>query len=100
MSEVYIIGIGMTKFAKHLDRSIKSLSREAVTAALQDCGVSKESLEAAWFSNSGWGYYTGQHSIRGQVALRACGIEQIPITNWDFVPSEKEALLPNRGRQR
>jgi acetyl-CoA acetyltransferase len=81
MSEVYILGIGMTKFAKHLDRSIKSLSREAVTAALQDCGVSKESVEAAWFSNSGWGYYTGQHSIRGQVALRACGIEKIPITN-------------------
>ncbi len=81
MSDVYILGVGMTKFAKHLDRNIKSLSREAVTAALQDCGVSKESVEAAWFSNSGWGYYTGQHSIRGQVALRACGIEQIPITN-------------------
>jgi acetyl-CoA acetyltransferase len=39
MSEVYILGIGMTKFAKHLDRSIKSLSREAVTAALQGFAV-------------------------------------------------------------
>ncbi len=81
MSEVYVIGVGMTKFTKHLDRSIKSLTREAVGAALKDGGISKEFLEAAWFSNSGWGYYTGQHSIRGQVALRPCGIEQIPITN-------------------
>ena len=48
MSEVYIIGIGMTKFARHLDRSIKSLSQEAVTAALQDSGVSNEALEAAF----------------------------------------------------
>ncbi|MBW2412789.1 MAG: thiolase family protein, partial [Deltaproteobacteria bacterium] len=81
MSEAFIIGVGMTKFSKHLDRNIKSLTREAIGAALEDSSVSKESLEAAWFSNSGWGYYTGQHSIRGQVALRPCGIEQIPITN-------------------
>jgi len=32
MSEVYIIGIGMTKFAKHLDRNIKSLTREVLDA--------------------------------------------------------------------
>lgn len=81
MREVYIIGIGMTKFAKHLDRSIESLTREAWQAALEDAGIQQESIEAAWFSNAGWGYYSGQHSIRGQVALRASGIEQIPITN-------------------
>ena len=52
MSEVYILGVGMTKFAKHLDRSIKSLTGEAVNSALADCDVSKESLEGAWFSNS------------------------------------------------
>jgi acetyl-CoA acetyltransferase len=81
VEDVHIIGVGMTKFAKHLDRGLKSLVREALSEALKDAGLSMESLEAAWFSNTTWGYFSGQHSIRGQVALRAAGLEYIPIHN-------------------
>lgn len=81
MSDVFIIGAGMTKFAKHLDRTIKSLTQESVQSALKDADITKEMIEGVWFSNSSWGYFTGQHSIRGQVALREMGIENIPITN-------------------
>ena len=38
-------------------------------------------MEAAWFSNSGWGYHSFQHAVRGQVALSANGLEGIPIVN-------------------
>ncbi len=82
MSEnVYIIGIGMLKFAKYLDRNIKSLAGEALENAQKDCGIGVDKIEAAWFSNSLWGLFSGQHCIRGQVALSANGLDKIPVIN-------------------
>jgi acetyl-CoA acyltransferase len=81
MSDVYIIGVGMTRFAKHPDKSIKQLTMEAVGQLLKDAPVEKDRIEAAWFSNSGWGMSQGQHCIRGQVALLPLGIKGIPIMN-------------------
>jgi acetyl-CoA acetyltransferase len=81
MRDVYVIGVGMTRFAKFLDRSVKDLTREATENVLADANISMEDPQAAWFSNSNWGNYSGQHSIRGQVALRPLGIMGLPITN-------------------
>jgi len=82
MSEnVYIIGVGMIRFAKLPGRTMKSMTGESVEDALKDCSLSKGDLEAAWFSNSGWGQSEYQHCIRGQVALSTHGIDKIPITN-------------------
>lgn len=80
-NDVYIIGSGMIKFGKYLERSMKDLTREALDLVLKDCGLTKDSIEAAWFSNSAWGQYSFQHCIRGQVALSANGLEGLPITN-------------------
>ena len=81
MRDVYVVGVGMTRFAKHPDLSVKDLAREAVEKTLVDAGLGVGALEAAWFSNSAWGYFSHQLSIRGQVALRPLGIAGIPITN-------------------
>lgn len=82
MSEnVYIIGVGMIKFGKYLEKGIKTLTGEALELVLKDCALTRREIQAAWFSNTGWGMYTFQHSIRGQVALTANGLEKIPITN-------------------
>ena len=82
MSEnIYIIGVGMIRFAKLPGRSMKSMTGESVEDALKDCGLNKGNLDAAWFSNSGWGQSEYQHCIRGQVALSTHGIDKIPITN-------------------
>ncbi len=81
MRDVYIIGAGMTRFAKHLDKTEKDLVAQAVRAGLDDAGLAAGDLQAAWFSNSMWGYFTEQHCIKGQVALRPLGIQEIPITN-------------------
>ncbi len=78
---VYILGIGMIKFGKYPEKSIKALTGEGLESVLGDCNLSREDIEAAWFSNSYWGMHSGQHSIRGQVALSANGLEGIPITN-------------------
>jgi len=78
---VYIVGSSMIKFGKYLERGIKDLTGEALKLVLDDCGLGLGDIEAAWFSNSGWGMHDFQHSIRGQVALSANGLDKIPITN-------------------
>src|SRR4030042_911243 len=79
--DVYIIGVGMTKFGKHLDKGVKALTGESLRLVLADCNLTMDDLEAAWFSNSGWGMSEFQHSIRGQVALTANGLGRISIIN-------------------
>jgi len=82
MSEdVYIIGVGMIRFNKYPEKTIKQMTAEAVEALFQDVSADKKDVQAAWFSNSGWGMSQGQHCIRGQVALAPLGIQGIPITN-------------------
>ncbi|MFC0220259.1 thiolase family protein [Pseudochelatococcus lubricantis] len=81
--DVFITGIGMTRLGKHLDRSVKSLTAEAVSAALADAGIGQVSIDAAWFCNTRQGALEGQHGVRGQAALRAYGFEGIPIFNTD-----------------
>jgi acetyl-CoA acetyltransferase len=79
--DVYILGVGMIRFKKYPEKTIKMLSAEAVQSLFEDVPVDKGDIEAAWFSNSGWGMSQMQHCIRGQVALSPLGIQGIPITN-------------------
>ncbi len=77
----YVVGVGMTRFGKHLDRGLKSIGAEAVQAALDDAGVQAADIQAAWVGNAAAGVVTGQESIRGQVMLRGMGIGRIPVVN-------------------
>jgi len=83
MDPVYIVGIGMTPLGRHIEKSVKQLTRIAIDAALADAGCAKEVIDAAWFSNTRQGLMEGQHGIRGQCALRAYGFEGLPIINTD-----------------
>ena len=78
---MYIAGVGMTPFGKHLDTSVKQLTRAAVNDALADAGCDSRQLQGAFFGNSTQGHMEGQHMIRGQLALRAMGIDRIPVIN-------------------
>ncbi|MBT3331252.1 MAG: thiolase family protein [Rhodospirillaceae bacterium] len=81
MTKVFIAGVGMTRMGKLLDRSIKSLTADAVGEALDDAGVAAAEIQSAYFSNATQGHMEGQDMIRGQIALRDMGIEQIPVVN-------------------
>ncbi|MDP6344136.1 MAG: thiolase family protein [Alphaproteobacteria bacterium] len=76
-----IAGVGMTKFGKHMDRGMKSIGAEAVQAAIEDAGLDKADIEAAYVGNAAAGLVTGQECIRGQVVLRDAGIGRIPVIN-------------------
>ncbi len=79
--DAVIAGVGMTRFAKHLDRGLKDLSAEAVTEAVADAGIGLGDLEAAFVGNCAAGLVTGQESVRGQVVLHPLDVGRIPIVN-------------------
>jgi acetyl-CoA acetyltransferase len=81
MSDVYVVGVGMTPFGKFLDRSVKDLTREAVLAALADAGIGRDRIDAAFFANAAQPVLDGQFMIGGEIALRGCGFSGIPIVN-------------------
>ena len=80
--EIYVLGVGMIRFGKYPDKSVKGLTADTMESVLRDALPDiKKDIEAVWFSNSLWGQTQGQHSIRGQVATAALGIPGIPIMN-------------------
>ena len=81
MTDAYIIGLGMIRFNKYPDRGVRDMAHEVTRLALKDAGLEKKDLQAAFFSNTFWGMFSNQHSIRGQVILRSMGIGAIPVTN-------------------
>lgn len=81
MSNVYIIGLGMIRFNKYPDRGVRDMAHEAAHLALTDAGLEKKDIHAAYFSNTFWGMFSNQHSIKGQVVFRSMGIDAIPVSN-------------------
>ena len=79
--DVFIAGISHTPLGRHVDKSVKALTKEAVTGALLDAGATREDIGAAWFSNVRQGQMEAQNSIRGQCALTAMGFGGLPIFN-------------------
>ena len=81
MGDVYVVGVSMTPFGRFFDKSVKQLTHEAVSAALNDATLDKESVGAAYFANTTQGLLEGQHLVPGEMALRDMGFEGIPMMN-------------------
>jgi acetyl-CoA acyltransferase len=80
---VEIIGVGMHRFGRFPDRSLKDLVREATARALNDAGIGIKDLQAVYSANGMAGLLQGQEQVRGQAALRDTGIERVPVVNID-----------------
>lgn len=81
MSDVYVAGVSMTHFGKHLDKSLKDLAGEALQGALADAGCEVGDIEAVFFGNCVQGHMEGQDMVRGEIALRPFGITHVPVVN-------------------
>lgn len=79
----YVIGVGMTKFGKHLDKGLKELAISAITEAMTDAGISNNDIQAAYMGTAAAGTITGQICIPGQAVLRTMGIGRIPVFNHE-----------------
>ncbi len=74
--EVMVTGVGLHPFGRFPDKDLASLAREAVVAALKDCGVRWKDIPVAYFGHV---YYHGM-SV-GETALGSLGLTGIPIIN-------------------
>ena len=81
MRDVFVAGVGMTRFAKQPDRGLKSLTSEAVSGALDEAGLQAGDVQQAYFANALAGTITAQEMVAGQVALRSAGIASVPVVN-------------------
>jgi acetyl-CoA acetyltransferase len=48
----YVAGVGMTRFGKHLDTTLKGLAGEAIREALTDAGIDSSAIEVAYMVNA------------------------------------------------
>ena len=81
MTDLFVVGVSMTPFGKFLDKSVKALTAEAVTAALKDAGCAREAIGAAFFANAAQSAMEGQYMVGGEIALRTMGFSELPIFN-------------------
>ncbi|MCF7552271.1 thiolase family protein [Pseudonocardia sp. WMMC193] len=78
---VWIVGVGMTPFGIHRDKTVNQLTQWAVGDALADAGAATEQIDAAFFGSATQGLLQGQVMIGGQIALREMGVQSIPVYN-------------------
>jgi acetyl-CoA acyltransferase len=81
MREVFIVGVGMTPFGVHAQRSTGDMAQDAVTKALADAGATAADVGATFYANTASGAIEGQFGMKGQHALRPLGIEGGPLVN-------------------
>jgi len=81
MTEVYIVGLGMTPFGKFPDLSVKDLAINASNEALDDANAGIDDVGAIYFGNTSQGALEGQFMVRGEMALRGMGLNGIPVVN-------------------
>ncbi len=81
MTEVFIAGVGMTRFGPQPGESIKSLSTLSVRQCLNDAGAEASQVGAVYFSNAAQGFIESKHGLAGQMALQGTGIEGLPVVN-------------------
>lgn len=77
MREAVIIGVGMTPFGRHLEKSHEELTQMAVRLALADAGIEGNKIDMAVYANVIQGFFAGEMSIPGEYALRPLGISGV-----------------------
>jgi acetyl-CoA acyltransferase len=79
MRTAHIVGIGMTPFGRHLDKTHTDLAQWAVRDALADAGIAPRDLHMAIYANVVQGFFAGEMSIPGEYALRPLGIQGVRV---------------------
>jgi hypothetical protein len=67
--EIYIAGVGMTPFGRHLDKAVWQLASDAVRLALADAGAEMSQIEQAYYGTGTQAALQGQFAVPGQVAF-------------------------------
>lgn len=89
-NKVAIVGMGCTNFGEHFNRSAESLMVEAFQEALEDAGMEKKDIQAAWLSSCFDEVNVGKSAIPLAAALK---LPFLPVTRVEnFCASGTEAI--------
>ena len=87
MREVSVIGVCMVPFAKYREKTLAEIGWPAVKAAIEDAGVEKRDIEAAYCGSALGGMMSGQR------VLKQLGITGLPITNVENACSSSSSAF-------
>jgi acetyl-CoA acetyltransferase len=76
-----VLGVGMSRFGKFLDKSLADLAAPAIQSALADARIDAADVDMAFVASTVTAVTTGQVAVVGQVVLTRCGISGIPVFN-------------------
>ncbi|MFC1847980.1 acetyl-CoA acetyltransferase [Chloroflexota bacterium] len=85
---VAIIGMGCTRFGEHWDKSSDELMVEAAMEAIEDAGIDKKDIGAAWSGTCYEETNIGKSAIALAVALKLPFIGSTRVENWCATGSE------------
>jgi len=85
---VAIIGMGCTRFGERWDESPDELMVEAFMEAIEDAGIDKKDIGAAWFGTCYEETSVGKSAIPLSVALKLPFIPATRVENWCATGSE------------
>ena len=75
--KVAIIGMGCSKFGERFESNLEDLLIEAFEEAVEDAGITRDDLQAAWYGNAVAELGAG---LSGTPASIALGLPNIPVT--------------------
>jgi acetyl-CoA C-acetyltransferase len=88
--KVVIIGMGCTRFGERWDAGAEELMVEAFTEAIEDAGIDRKEIEAAWFGTCFEEVNVGKSALPLSMTLR---LPKIPVTRVEnFCATGTEAL--------
>jgi acetyl-CoA acetyltransferase len=96
MTDVHILGVGMTRFGKHPDRDAADLGAEALRGAVSDSGIDPRAIEAAYCGHVFQGMVTGQR-ILAQVGLAGLPLSNVENACSSGATAIREASLAVRA---
>ncbi len=96
MERAFVIGIGLTAFGRHPDRSVEHLAAEAIVAACEDAGIEWRRVEQFYAAHVNQGVAAGQRVIK---EVGPSGIPVLNIENCSAAASTavREASLAVRS---
>jgi acetyl-CoA acyltransferase len=93
MRDVVIIGVGMTRFGKFLDRSIQDLGTEATWNAIDDAGIPPKDIPIAYVACSVGYQLVEIKGTIGEHVLGMAGFFGLPIVNVENACSSGSTAL-------
>ncbi len=94
MTDVVIVGTGMTKFGEHWDKSFRELIAEAGIKAIADAGIGGEKIEAIYGGCMASGRFIGQEHI-GALIADQLGLNPVPSTRCEAACASGGVALRN-----